>query len=116
MQRMRHLPLLFALLVVAFGISLVPGHLISRTALNPDFVHFESSQVHPLAITPDGSRLLVVNTPDARLSVFDLTGASPVRIAQIPVGLEPVSVAALGTGEAWVVNQLSVDVSVIDLA
>src|SRR5437773_6055744 len=116
MQRMRHLPLLFALLVVAFGISLVPGHLISRTALNPDFAHFESSHVHPLAMTPDGSRLLVVNTPDSRLSVFDATGPSLVRIAEIPVGMEPVSVAVRGNSEAWVVNNLSDDVSVVDLA
>ena len=113
---MRHLPLLFALLVVAFGISLVPGHLISRTALNPDFAHFESSHVHPLAMTPDGSRLLVVNTPDSRLSVFDATGPSLVRIAEIPVGMEPVSVAVRGNSEAWVVNNLSDDVSVVDLA
>ena len=113
---MRHLPLLFALLVVAFGISLVPGHLVSRTALNPDFAHFESSHVHPLAMTPDGSRLLVVNTPDSRLSVFDATGPSLVRIAEIPVGMEPVSVAVRGNSEAWVVNNLSDDVSVVDLA
>jgi YVTN family beta-propeller protein len=98
------------------GLVAVPTHLVSRPALNPDFTHFESGQVHPVALTPDGNRLLVVNTPDSRLSVFDLTGVAPVRIAEIPVGLEPVSVAARDDGEAWVVNHLSDDVSIVDLA
>lgn len=71
--------------------------------------------MHPATLTPSHDRLLVVNTPDARLTVFDLGGAAPVRIAEIPVGLEPVSVAALDDSTAWVVNQLSDDVSVVDL-
>src|SRR6185503_10552838 len=92
------------------------GRLVSHTAVSPDFVHFESAHVHPLAMTPDGTRLLAVNTPDNRLAVFDLTGATPVRIAEVPVGLEPVSVAARTNSEAWVVNNLSDDVSIVDLA
>jgi len=66
-------------------------------------------------MTPDGTKLLVVNTPDNRLSVFDLTGALPIRIAEIPVGMEPVSVAVRNDGEAWVVNNLSDDVSIVNL-
>src|SRR5205814_5002367 len=112
---MRRLPMIVALAIAALGIGAVPGHLISRIATNPDFVHFESSHVHPAALTPDGSKLLVVNTPDGRLSVFDVTGTAPRRIAEIPVGLEPVSVAARTNGEAWVVNNLSDDVSIVDL-
>src|SRR5438093_8525480 len=112
---MRHIPLALALLVLAFGIAAAPRRLVSRTTVNPDFVHFESSHVHPLAMTPDGNRMLVVNTPDNRLSVFDITGASPARVAEISVGMEPVSVAAHGNGEAWVVNNLSDDVSIVDL-
>jgi YVTN family beta-propeller protein len=106
---------LLALLVVAFGLAALPRHLTSRVAVNPDFAHFESSHVHPVALTPDGDRLLVVNTPDNRLSVFDLTGPAPIRVAEIPVGLEPVSVVARSDGEAWVVNTLSDDVSIVDL-
>ena len=34
------------------------------------FRNFESPQVHPLALTPDGTRLLAVNSPENRLSVF----------------------------------------------
>ena len=43
---------------------------------NPSFVNWETPHVHPLDMTPDGTRLLAVNTPDNRLEVFDLTGGS----------------------------------------
>lgn len=111
----RRVALLLAVLVLGFGLAIAPSHLISSPASSPDFVHFESSHVHPAVMTPDGTRLLVVSTPDNRLSVFDLTGAKPQRIAEIPVGLEPVSVAVRDNGEAWVVNTLSDDISVVDL-
>jgi YVTN family beta-propeller protein len=118
---------LLALLVVAFACAalvsaLAPGRGVTRTQAANDFVHFESGHVHPLAMTPDAACLLAVNTADDQLAVFDVTGASPVLVAEIPVGLEPVSVAVRaspaggGPGEAWVVNQLSDDVSIVDLA
>jgi YVTN family beta-propeller protein len=113
---LRRLAPTLALLALGLGLVAAPANLVSHVALNPDFVHFETSHVHPAALTPDGTKLLVVNTPDNRLSVFDVTGATPVRIAEIPVGLEPVSVAARTNGEAWVVNNLSDDVSIVDLA
>jgi len=37
------------------------------------FVNFEGKQTSPVRLSPDGTRLFVVNTPDARLSVFDVT-------------------------------------------
>lgn len=112
---MRRIAPFLALLALAAGVATLPGSLRSNPAVSPDFVHFESSHVHPACVTPDGSKLLVVNTPDDRLTVFDLTTPLPTRIAEIPVGLEPVSVAARTNGEAWVVNNLSDDVSVVDL-
>lgn len=112
---MRRIALVLAALVLAAGLAAAPRHLQSRTTAGEDFVHFESAHVHPIALTPDGTRLLVVNTPDNRLSVFSLTGAEPQRIAEIPVGLEPVSVAALNDSIAWVVNELSDNVSVVHL-
>ena len=81
-----------------------------------DYVNFESSHVHPIALTPSGGRLLAVNTPDALLEVFSvgadgrLTPRPP-----IPVGLEPVTVVARTDSEAWVVNHLSDTVSIVDL-
>src|SRR5262249_46365845 len=59
------------------------------------YVNFEGKQTSPIRLSPDGARLFAVNTADARLSVFDVTHASnPFLIAEIPVGVEPVSVNA----------------------
>lgn len=80
------------------------------------FTLFESGQVRPLAMTPDGTRLLAVNTPDNRLEVFDLTPTGPVHAASVPVGLEPIAVSARNNSEAWVVNHLSDNVSIVDLS
>ena len=80
------------------------------------YQNFESSHVHPIAITPSGSRLLAVNTPDALLEIFTFDGSgNPVRSASVPVGLEPVSVVARTDSEAWVVNTISGTVSIVDL-
>src|SRR5215831_4334636 len=88
---MRRVSLALALIVLAVGLAAAPHHLSSRPASAPDFVHFESAHVHPACMTPSGDRLLVVNTPDNRLSVFDLSGGTPSRIGEIFVGMEPVS-------------------------
>src|SRR5215207_4498449 len=59
------------------------------------FANFEGAQTSPIRLSPGGTRLFAVNTADARLSVFDVTTASlPRLVAEIPVGLEPVSVNA----------------------
>ena len=87
----------------------------SSTKVTSDFRNFETLQVHPLAITPDGSKLLALNTPDARLEVFAIGPGSLDTLGEVPVGLEPVSVRAQNDSTAWVVNQLSDDVSVVDL-
>src|SRR5262249_47990003 len=79
------------------------------------FVNWESPHVHPLELTPDHTRLLAVNTPDTRLEVFDVTGETPALVAEIPVGLDPVSVRARDGSEAWVINHLSHSISIIDL-
>lgn len=82
------------------------------------YVNFETPQVHPITLTPDGLRLLAVNTADGRLEVFDVAGdgvAAPVWIASVPVGVDPVSVRALSKDRAWVVNHISDTVSVVDL-
>ncbi len=106
------------LTVSLLAVWLVRGESVPKASAQlppPAFRNFESPQVHPLALTPDGTRLLAVNSPNATLSVFQLTGATPLLTAEIPVGLEPVSVAARNDREAWVVNWLSDSVSVVDL-
>lgn len=77
------------------------------------FTTFESGQVRPLALSPNGKLLFAVNTPDARLEVFRVTGVGLKHRASIPVGLEPVAVAARSDREIWVVNHLSDSVSIV---
>jgi len=81
-----------------------------------DFVNFEAGHVHPIAFDAVTSRLYAVNTPEGRLSIFDV-GADgvPVFAGDVPVGLDPVSVAIRpGTNEVWVANHLSDTVSIVD--
>jgi YVTN family beta-propeller protein len=81
------------------------------------FVNFEGKQVSPIRLSPDGTRLFAVNTPDARLSVFDLSNPSnPILIAEIPVGLEPVSVNPRSNDEAWIVNEVSDSISIVSVS
>ena len=81
------------------------------------FLEFESGPVRPLALTPDGTRLLACNTPDSRLSVFDVSNLqNPILIAEIPVGVEPVSVNTPSNDEAWVVNEVSDSVSIVSVS
>jgi len=84
-------------------------------ATTATFVNWETGQIHPIDMTPDGTRLLVVNTADARLGIFDITSGTPVLIAEVPVGLDPISVRARSNTQAWVVNNISDSVSVVDL-
>ena len=77
------------------AIILVFGGLVApRANSQPDYTLFESGPVRPIAISPDGNRLFVVNTPDGYLEIFDVSSGSAVKEASVPVGLEPVAVAA----------------------
>ncbi|MEQ1894917.1 MAG: hypothetical protein ABL998_20435, partial [Planctomycetota bacterium] len=93
--------------------------LVSLSALGAaqnGFVNWETPHVSPLALTPDGSRLLAVNTADNRLEVFDLGSGTPVALTAISVGLDPVSVRARTNDEVWVVNHISDTVSIVSLS
>src|SRR5262245_28014015 len=79
------------------------------------FTTFETGQVRPLALSPDGSRLFAVNTPDNRLEIFAVSGAGLTHTGSVPVGLEPLAVAARSNTEVWVVNHLSDSVSIVDV-
>jgi YVTN family beta-propeller protein len=81
------------------------------------FVNYEGKQTAPVRLSPDGSRLFAVNTPDNRLSVFDVSSPhNPILIAEIPVGVEPVSVNPISNDEAWVVNEVSDSVSIVSVS
>src|SRR5438477_4492962 len=84
-------------------------------ATTNSFVNFETAPVHPVALSPDGTRLAVCNLPDARLELFDVTSGLPVSAGSVGVGLDPVTVRFRSSNEVWVANQISDSVSVIDL-
>src|SRR5437867_5083739 len=91
--------------------------LLATASQGQSFVNFEGKQVSPIRLSPDGTRLFAVNSPDARLSVFDVTTpSSPILIAEIPVGIEPVSVNPRNNDEVWVVNEVSDSISVVSVS
>jgi len=74
---------------------------------------FASPQSNPLAISPDGSRLLVANTAAGAVEVINL--ASPSLGGRVFVGMDPVAVAFRPDGnEAWIANHVSDSISVVD--
>ncbi len=96
-----------------------PTGTITRATTSPtssSYTLFESGQVRPLARSPDGKLLFAVNTPDNRLEVFRIASGGLIHRGSVPVGLEPVAVAARSDDEVWVVNHLSDSVSVVRLA
>lgn len=94
----------------------------SLTQAPPAYTNFEGSLVNPIRLSADLTRLFVLNNPNSSLSVFDVTTpTSPNLIAEIPVGIEPVSVAqnpyaANPNDEIWVVNQESDSISVVSVS
>jgi YVTN family beta-propeller protein len=90
-----------------------------RSAPQSSFVNWETPHVHPLERTPDGALLLAVNTADARLEAWAIQASSTAPLApafSVPVGIDPCSVRARTATEAWVVNNISDTISIVDLA
>lgn len=82
------------------------------------YVNFESPATKALALSADGRRLLVANTPASMLTVMNTSGAIMRVERNVPVGIDPVSaVFQPGTGDriAWTANFISDDVSVVDV-
>ena len=88
---------------------------LAFSASAQSFVNWESPHVHPLDVTPDGATLLAVNTADNRLEVFAIGAGLLTPVGGAAVGLDPVSVRARTSTEAWVVNHISDSVSIVDL-
>jgi YVTN family beta-propeller protein len=91
----------------------------SLTQTNPSsFVNFEGALTSPIRLSPDGTRLFSVNNPNSTVSVFDVSTnpAKPALLAEIPVGIEPVSVNPRTDDEVWVVNQESDSVSIVSVS
>ena len=97
------------------GLALA-GVFSTQALAQTSFVTFESGQVRPLALSPDGTRLYAVNTPDNNLEIFSVGSSGLTKLSSISVGLEPVAVAVRTSTEVWVVNHLSDSVSIVDLS
>jgi len=99
--------------VILLGSSAAPQG--APAAGPPPYVLFESGPVRPVALSPNGQTLFVCNIPDNRLEVFRVTRRGLTHRGSVPVGLEPVAVAARTDKEVWVVNHLSDSVSIVEL-
>ncbi|MEE8057277.1 MAG: dockerin type I domain-containing protein [Pseudomonadales bacterium] len=105
---------LSGLLALLLAVSL-PA-LAATTPSGKDFWLFETGQSRPLALSPDGSKLFAVNTPDNRLEIFTVEPSGLTLLTSVLVGLEPIAVAARSDSEIWVVNHLSDSVSIINVS
>jgi YVTN family beta-propeller protein len=99
--------------LVSFVLLLVFLTTVPRQASlqNPQFVKHSSSA---LAITEDGSLLLVVNPDSNSVSMID--PATGEKLAELTVGDDPRTVALEGNTRAYIANRGSDTVSVIVLA
>ena len=77
---------------------------------------FESGPVRPLAVSSDGARVFVANTPNGSLDLLRVTPAGLVADGSVKVGIDPVAVAVRSDREVWVVNHVSDSVSIVDVA
>src|SRR5262245_3466437 len=76
---------------------------------------FESGPVRPLALSADGARVFVANTPNGSLDILQVTASGLVAQSSVKVGLDPVAVAVRSESEVWVVNHVSDSVSIVDV-
>jgi DNA-binding beta-propeller fold protein YncE len=105
------------LAAIAAVAGLALASLAPSSSAEDRYLAFEARQTHPIERV--GDLLLAVNSPAGTLAVYDLSqpwsGGAPHLRWEVPVGVEPVSVRARSASEAWVVNEVSDAVSVVDL-
>jgi len=113
-MRCRTLSLLLA--VAAVALSLPQSAEAGRPRVNHEAMGrqtFTSPQVNPIAVSPDGTLVLVAATTSSLVDVIDTAQGRVIR--RIHVGIDPVSISFKPDGsEAWVSNHVSDSVSVID--
>jgi len=108
--------LFLALTSIALASTIFTALTIAKRTPTP-FANFEPAQTNPVRLSADTTRLFAVNSENASLSVFDVTRpTNPSLIAEIPVGVGPVSVNSRSDDEVWVANQVSNTVSVVSVS
>jgi hypothetical protein len=89
---MKTLNLLFVAVAILVG---------SQHSEAQSYVNFEGKQTNPIRLSPDGSRLFAVNTPDARVSVLiPVTSESQAHCGN-PVGLNGLGQPVPATRCGW---------------
>ena len=89
---------------------------INAAYASTSFVPFDSGPVRPMAISEDGKQIYVTNISDNRLEILDVTGAAPVSLGSVSVGMEPVAVTVLDANTVAVANHLSDSVSIVNVS
>jgi DNA-binding beta-propeller fold protein YncE len=80
-----------------------------------NFVTFETGQVRPLVMSPNGAKLFAANTPNSTLEIYSVGDSGLTHEFTVPIGMEPTAVAALNDNIVWVVNHLSDSVSIVNV-
>src|SRR5262249_2044796 len=116
------------LLPIITGLALIAASLVAKEFKpasaagkpgkpNPPVTAVGPRQSSPIALTSDNLTLLNVNPEANPVTVFNVSGNTPVKQAELAVGHDPSSVAILPDGsKAYVANSLDGTVSVINLS
>jgi YVTN family beta-propeller protein len=80
----------------------------------PTALQGRASSSMAIESTAQGHRVWMVNQDNESVSVFE--GSTQARVAEVPVGVAPRSVAVAPDGRVWVTNKESATISVIDPA
>ena len=94
----------------------VLGLVMTASTALAAFTTFESGQVRPLALSPTAPGSSPSTRPTTGSRSSPSTAPASPHTGSVPVGLEPVAVAARTNTEVWVVNHLSDSVSIVDVA
>jgi YVTN family beta-propeller protein len=103
-------------LSTAVASFLATASLAFGQATTNSFFNWETPPVHPVALSPDGTRLVVCNLPDNRLEVFSVTNGAPVALGNVSVGLDPTTARFRTDDEVWVANFISDSISIVSLS
>jgi len=103
-------------LSTAVALLLATASLAFGQATTNSFFNWETPPVHPIALSPDGTRLVVCNLPDNRLEVFSVTNGEPVALGSVSVGLDPTTARFRTDDEVWVANFISDSISIVNLS
>jgi 6-phosphogluconolactonase (cycloisomerase 2 family) len=73
------------------AVAMIPAQAMAdggQGSSSSSFTLFETGQVRPLAMSPDGQHLYAINTPDNSLEVFHISNDELEHVASVTVGRE----------------------------